>query len=382
MALLLSPASAQEQTPPTVVSVDVAFEGFKNISEQYVRGNIKIKVGDDYDQAIVDDSVKSLYRTGLFEFIDVDVSEESAATVGIVFNVKPKYRVENVYFEGNDKASDRRLLSEVTIRRGQFIDEFNIKSNADKIEEYYIKRGFSDIKISYNIERNETNGLGVVTYTIQEGKKIKIDDIEFIGNEQVKERKLRGEMETKKWGWISWLTGNGKFDEDEFRESIDAVIEYYQNEGFLDIEIDEEKITFDIVKERKMRINIPLSEGRQYRLGSLKIEGNTVYTESELLRMVMLIPGMVFSPEKVDEAANNLEKYYGSQGYLESYVRAERVPNVKTGRIDILFRVQESEKIYVENLNIQGEHHHENDCDPTGARVSARGCVRHDPNGE
>ncbi len=348
-------ASAQEQrTPPTVVSVEVAFEGFKNISEQYVRGNIKIKVGDPYDQAIVDDSVKSLYRTGLFEFINVDVNEKSDATVGIVFNVKPKYRVENVYFEGNDKASDRRLLQEVTIRRGQFIDEYNIKTNADKIKEYYIKRGFSNIEITYTIDRNETNGLGVVTYTINEGKKIKISDIEFIGNEQIKERKLRGEMDTKRWNWISWLTGNGKFDEDEFRESIEAVTEFYQNEGFLDIEIDQENIQMDVEKGKKMRITIPLNEGKQYRLGTLSVKGNTVYTESELLRMVMLIPGMVFSPEKVDEAADNLQKYYGSQGYLESYVRAERVPNVHTGRIDIVFRVQESEKVYVENLNIQG----------------------------
>ena len=219
LALQVLPTTAQERTPPTVVSVEVAFEGFKNISEQYVRGNIKIKVGDEYDQAIVDDSVKSLYRTGLFEFIDVDVNEATPATVGIVFNVKPKYRVENVYFEGNDKASDRRLLQEISIRRGQFIDEYNIKTNADKIEEYYIKRGFSNIEISYDIERNETNGLGIVTYTVNEGKKIKIADIEFIGNEQVKKRKLRGEMETKKWSWISWLTGNGKFDDDEFRES-------------------------------------------------------------------------------------------------------------------------------------------------------------------
>lgn len=347
-------AGAQDRTPPTVESVEIVFEGFKNISEQYVRGNIKIKGGDVYDQAVVDDSVKSLYRTGLFEFIDVQVNEADTDKVDILFNVRPKYRLENVYFQGNERASDRRLLQEVNIRRGQFIDEFNIKSNADKIEEYYIKRGFSEIEISYEIERNETNGLGVVTFTIDEGKKIKIADIDFIGNELVKDRKLRGQMETKKWGWFSWLTGNGKFDDEEFRESLDSVIEFYQNEGFLDVEIDEENIQLDVEKGRKMRISIPVSEGRQYRLGSLTVKGNTVYTESELLRMVPLIPGMVFSPEKVDEAGENIQKYYGSQGYLESYVRAERVPNVQTGRIDIVFQVQESEKVYVENLNIQG----------------------------
>ena len=75
-----------------------------------------------------------------------------------------------------------------------------------------------------------------------------------------------------------------------FAKAIDALIEYYQNEGYLDIEIDEENIQFD-VEGRKMRITIPLSEGKQYRLGGLTVKGNTVYTESELLRMVPLVPG-------------------------------------------------------------------------------------------
>jgi outer membrane protein insertion porin family len=346
---------AQQRTAPapTVASVDVDFAGFKNISEQYVRGNIKIKIGDDYDQAIVDDSVKSLYRTQLFEFIEVVVSSPTPATVGILFKVKPKYRVENVFFEGNERASDRRLLQEITIRRGQFIDEYATKRDADKIKEYYIKRGFSDVKITYDIDRNIGSGMGVVSYTIDEGVKIRVKKLEFIGNEEIKSGKLRGKMETKRWGWFSWLTGSGKFEQEEFRKSVEALIEYYQNEGYLDVEVDEENIEF-VQKGRNLTIRIPLSEGRQYRLGTLSVKGNTVYTDSELLRMVFLMPGMVFSPEKVDEAASNLEKYYGSQGYLESRVRAERVPNVNTGRIDIVFDIYESEKVFVENLNIQG----------------------------
>ena len=345
---------AQEQEPPTVVRVDVVYEGFKNISEQYVRGNIKIKVGDAYEQPIVDDSVKSLYRTGLFEFIDVDIERESETSVAVVFNLQPKYRVENVFFEGNDDASDRRLLQEITIRRGQFMDEFAIKSNADKIEEYYIKRGYSDIKVEFEIERDLANGIGIVTYYIDEGRKIKVKKIRFEGNEEVKTRKIRGKMDTKQWSWISWLTGNGKYDQDEFRDSLDQIVEYYQNEGYLDVAVDEENIDLDYRKGKNLVITIPLDEGRQYRLGRLSTKGNTIFTEAELLRMVYLIPGMVFSPEKVDEAGETIQKYYRSQGYLDSYVQADRIPNIETGRIDVEFSIQESEKVYVENVNIQG----------------------------
>ncbi len=341
--------------PPTVVSVEIVFDGFKVVSEQYIRGNIQVKPGDVYDQLKIDDSVESLYRTALFEFIDVDVDRESEERVAITFNVRPKYRVGDIEFEGNDRASDRRLLQEVGMRTGVFIDEFVIKSNADKLVEYYQGRGFSDVSVDYRIDRDLETGVGDVIFLVDEGDKIKIDNIRFSGNEYFSNRKLRGAMETKEWSYISWLTGNGKFDTDEFRESIDAILNLYREEGFLDVFIDEEAITQEFPdNERNMIITIPITEGEQYYLGSISIEGNTVYTDGELLRLAPLVPGSVFSPESIDEAQKNINDYYGSRGYLDSFVRAERIPNMTTGRIDIEFQVRESEKIFVENINIEG----------------------------
>ncbi|HOO92817.1 MAG TPA: outer membrane protein assembly factor BamA, partial [Opitutales bacterium] len=196
--------------------------------------------------------------------------------------------------------------------------------------------------------------MGVVTFHVDEGTKIKIDDIVFEGNQAFKSRKLRGLMDTKRHGMFSWLTGGGKFEKDKFRESIDKLLAHYRENGFLDVVINEEDVRIEYPEERRMQIVIPVSEGKQYSLGGLSVQGNTVYTDFELLRLVRLVPDSVFSPEKVDEAASDLQKYYGSQGYLDTYVRAERVPNMSTGKIDILFRVNESDKIYVENINIQG----------------------------
>lgn len=338
----------------SIEAVDVRFDGFKNISEQYVRGNISVQAGEPYEQAKIDESVRSLYRTGLFEFIDVKIEGRATPAVRVEFVIRPKYRVEQIRFEGNEEASDRRLEREVNVRRGMFIDEFNLKSNADKLIEYYLKRGFSDIKITHSVARNEKNGMGVVTFHVDEGTKIKIDDIVFEGNQSFKSKKLRGIMETKRHGMFSWLTGGGKFEKDKFRDSIDKLLSHYRENGFLDVVINEADVRIEYPEDRRMQIVIPVSEGKQYSLGNLSVQGNTVYTDFELLRLVRLVPDSVFSPDKVDEAASDLQKYYGSQGYLDTSVRAERVPNMSTGKIDILFRVDESDKIYVENINIQG----------------------------
>ena len=129
---------------------------------------------------------------------------------------------------------------------------------------------------------------------------------------------------------------------------------FYRDAGYLDCEISEETIDIDFVDDDEIVITIPVVEGQLYYLGQLSIENATVYTSTELLGEVRLIPGNPFSPQGVDDAASAIRDYYTSNGYLDSGVRAERVPNMETRQIDVVFRVSESEKFYVESITVEG----------------------------
>ena len=161
-------------------------------------------------------------------------------------------------------------------------------------------------------------------------------------------------METAEHGWLSFITGSGRYAEKEFYEDIRNLNRFYRDEGYLDCEIDEDQIFIEHEESDKISITIPVSEGQLYYLGELSVDGATVYTNEELLNSVRLVPGEIFSPQRVDDAANSIREYYTSYGYLESSVRAERVPNMETRRIDIIFRVRESEKFYVESIKVEG----------------------------
>lgn len=347
-------AGGPQEESLTVERVEVRFDGVKAVSEAYVRGNIQVRDGDTYDQGDIDQSIRVLFATRLFEHVDVDLERLDDQKVIVTFVVRPKYKIETVEFVGNDRISHRRLRREAEVRRGTFLDEFNIASATEKLTEYYLKKGFSDISVDYQVLRDRVRGTAQVTFTIDEGEKIRVKKVNFNGNEAFGQRKLRGEMDTRKWWIFSWLTGSGKFKEEEFQDDIIALKDFYKNEGYLDIEIPEDKIQLEYPKPNRLEISIDVIEGPRYFVGDITFSGNTIYTSEELRRAIRLRAGDVFSPEKVDEAIQSVRDYFGSQGYLETFVRAERIPNLDTRDIDLRFLINESEKFYVESINIEG----------------------------
>ena len=346
---------AQEaETYPLINRIITEFDGFRSTSDQYVLGNVQLRPGMNYNPALLDQSIRALYSTGYFEFVEARVDKAQDQTIDVVFELVSKYTIERIRFLGNDKYTDSRLASKAEVETGSSLDEYLVSVGADNIAAYYIEKGFPDVEVDYRIERDEQTGYAVVSYDIDEGGKFRIDEIFFEGNETFTDKKLLKQLETNKHGWLSWLTGSGKFDEKKFKEDLTILRKFYSDSGFLDCEINEEKVSIDFVESDEIVITIPLVEGQLYYLGEFSVENATVYTTDELLNELRLEKGTPFSPPGVDDAAIAIRDYYTSSGYLNTRVRAERVPNMETRQIDVVFRVSESEKFYVESINVEG----------------------------
>ncbi len=339
---------------PTISEVRIEFDGVPAVSEQFVRNNLQVKAGQEYDQSRVDLSIRSLYRTGLFEYVETDLERTSEEAVVVTFKVRPRFKVEAISIRGNSSVSTRRLRREMNTEPEQFLDELRVKNDTDQIKEFYLKKGFANVAVDYEVVRDRVRGTCRVVIEVDEGRKMRIADITFEGNDSFADREIKAEMKTSEWWLFSWLTGGGKFDEDQFAEDLDSIRVLYKNLGFLDVNLDEDAIRFEYPKPHKMRIVIPIEEGRQYRVGEIDIVGNTIYTDDELRPFIAMRRGFIFSPETLDEDREALTDYYGSRGYLDTQVRAERVANLETRRIDVNYVVRESEKFFVESINIQG----------------------------
>jgi len=345
---------AGEGPASKIGTITVKFLGVANVSEQVVRANMSLREGTELDDAVIDRDIRALYRTGLFEFIEVKREALPGNTVNLVVELTAKYRVLSVLFEGNKQIKERRLLREVKTAPNGALDERQVKEDSEKLYEFYQKGGYNQAQVSYTIDRNRSTGFGTVIFKVREGAKVKIGSVNFVGNDSVKSRRLRKEMETRKWHPFSWLTGSGRFKDDKFDEDLDKLRDYYKELGYLDVSITEDKITFDYPKDDRLLITIRVDEGKQYHVGDVSFSGNKLYPEALLRLLLRQKKGAVFVPSKLDKEVEGIEDFYGRDGYLDTRVRLVRKPNTTTGDIDVEYQINESEKFYVESVKIEG----------------------------
>lgn len=351
--LLLSQSEKVSQNQPTVESINIEYVGRQNVGREVILSNIQIREGMPLNRNHLDRSIRSLNDSGLFNQVSVHTDSLESSGVQLTFVVEPKYRIKAVKFTGKG-FRERTLRGKIASEKGIILDESIVKNDQNIIIEYYQKKGYYQAKIGYNIILDQDEGTGIIVFDIQKGERFKIQSIQFTGNDSVSARKLRKQMETKRWRLpLSWMTGNGRYNEPFFQEDIGKLQGYYKNLGFLDIMIDEEEVNFE-TKNGKIYLNIPIKEGRQYFLGEISFEGNSIFTTKDLFDVTKMESGQVFSPRKINIDKGLLDDKYGSLGYLDTRIQPKRQINLAKGIIDLQYTIQEGNKNYVESIEIIG----------------------------
>lgn len=354
LALLVPERASAQVGEPIVGDIQIEFVDIRNVSNEAILARLQIREGAPYSQNLVDRSIRNLYATRLFDFIEARTEDLPGGQVRIIFTVQARYTIGSISIEGNEKRKTSRLRREIESKVGQSLDERRIRRDADKILEYYRDKGFTEARVDYRVDRNPETGRGDVTFVVNEGQKLKIKRVEFVGNTAFKPGRLKKEMKTRKRTLISWLTGTGRFEEVEFQEDLERLRKLYINSGYLDVSIPESNVSLDYPSPSEIVVTIRIDEGRQYRVGNISFEGNTIFITPVLYASLDLLPGDVFSPEVLDEDVERLTNIYGSVGYLDTNVRPDRRANIDTGNIDIVYRIRESERFDVESIIIEG----------------------------
>ncbi len=354
-------ASPSSQTPGQpaapankVGTITVKFIGTATVNEQVVRANMQLREGGDYDDTIVDRDIRALYKTGLFEFIEIKQEEAGYHLFNLVVEVTPKFRVLAIRYEGNKQVKSRRLEKEIKTKPNTALDDRQVKEDSEKIREYYQKSGYNQVSVTYLIQRDRATSFATVIFKIKEGAKVRIAAVRFTGNAHIKAKRLIGEMDTRKWNIFSWLTDTGRFQDDQFDDDLEKLRDFYREQGYLDVEIPPSKVNFDYPNPTHLIITIAVNEGRRYHIGDISITGNKLHPEALLKRILRQKSGMVFSPSKIDKDRDRLEEFYGRDGYLDTQVKVIRKSNITTGNIDLVYQVDESDKYNVESIVLQG----------------------------
>lgn len=350
---LIGAPSSSNTAPagPIVKEIEVVYGGPKSVSKSVILANMRTTVGQPYSAAGVEEDVRNLYATGFFTNLRIQ-DEPLADGVKVIVIVVPKALVKEIIVNGAKLIKEKRVRKETKTKVGDYLSEQQVATDADKIKEYYQNKGYDRATVSYKIDVNEEFGRAVVTFNIKEGERAYVTDVEFVGNKVLTTKELRKQMKTRKKNFFSWINKSGLYKDDQFKEDLKKVREYYQSKGYIDMEVKDVQMKYP--EKDKMTVIITVFEGIQYHVGKIAFEGNTIFTTPQIYAKFGMKEGGIFSPQGLDGDIKSAKDLYGQKGYIDTQVRPERQANVESGKMDLLFAVQEGPQSFVERIVIQG----------------------------
>jgi outer membrane protein insertion porin family len=287
---------------------------------------------DEATEQVIREDFKRLWATNFLDDLAIRVEDYtfSNGVVGkmIVYDMEERQRVKIVDYEGLKKVDQSKIeeaLKEksITIRLDSFIDPGLIRRVTGVVRELYAAEGYQFAEIRPEIKDVEGGTKLVhVTFHVTEGPKVKIEEVDFVGNQAVSDGKLGRKMkENKSKGFLSFITGGGTYKEDKFAEDAQLITDYYRDEGYIMAQVGQPQMkTLEDSKDGKTRwiqLQVPITEGKKYAVGDFKFEGNKVVNSEALRPLFKIEAGETYSQKKVKKGLEKAQEIYGSGGYFE-----------------------------------------------------------------
>lgn len=347
----------------TIERIEV--EGNEFISDEAFVALTDLEPGDAFDPKVLQAEFWKVWNSGLFEDIRIEQAEGARGGHVVIFVVREKPRIDSVTYE-DTKAVGRSRIDEVLkdnaadIPVNTPLDQEKISRTKRLLEELFASEGYPDARVTVVQRRIGRSRVGL-DFRIDPGAKIKIDAIDFSGNTVFSDKELKAALKTtKESGLFTKLSNKSVFYRQRFQEDLQAVRNLYRSKGYIDAEIGD-PITRDAgpgksgkEERRFVRLEVPIKEGRQYRMGNLSISGNTVYTNADLRPLIPLAPGEVLNDELLKLGLTRINNRYGDNGYLyaSSAPRYDKDEAAGTAAVDI--QISEGAAYTVRRIEFDG----------------------------
>jgi outer membrane protein insertion porin family len=344
------PVPAPQAPPPTNIGAVVyqlvpCFEAQENVSlvdiQTYLyyiqtkssrpSQGIWIPYDEAAEKSILED-FKRLWATNFLDNLSIEafdyVFDNGVVGKLVVYNMEERQRVKIVDYVGSKKLESTKIDEKLKennaqVRLDTFIDPGLIRKVEGIVREMLKEKGFQSASVTHDIKPVEGGPKLVhLTFNLDEGPKVKIRRIDFIGNKAESDGTLRKQMkENRAQWWLSWITGRGTYQETKFEEDAERVTEHYRNEGYIKAQVGEPEVkTLEESKDKKTRwveLRIPVTEGPRYVIDSFDVAGNTVVKTEALRPLFKLTKGEFYNQKLVRKGFQKAQEIYGAAGYME-----------------------------------------------------------------
>jgi outer membrane protein insertion porin family len=344
-------SAAHGQAAPIVRSIEVQYSGPATVSKERILAQIRTAVGQPYSDSIVEDDIRNLYKTGTIQNVRIFAQPESEG-VKVIVAVQTRPVIRELVIDGAQKVSAKKLRKEIAVKLNAPVNEDDLQKARTKIVDIYQSKGFTDVTVDFRTEPiDESKGTARVIYTVNEGAKGAVQQIEFEGNDHFSSKILRKQMKTRGKTFISFIDKSGRLDEAQLQQDLDKVKEFYETHGYIDADVQE--ISRERRKGGPLVIKVGVKEGIQYHVGRLTFSGEKQTTETKIRALVKMKEGSVYSPKQLHDDAKAVADGYGSGGYVDLVILPEGTP-AGPGLIDVHYKIEEGNRSFVERINIVG----------------------------
>lgn len=374
-------ATVQQQL---VETVDI--QGNRRLRDEDLLYYIKTRPGDVYSQEQLERDLKELLSLNFFDKVETRVLTEPGVRggVNVIFEVKELPIIRDLQFEGSGVIPESDILKafreqRVGISKEAVYNPVNAQKGIRVIRELLASKGYPNAKVTINEEEVSATSTAI-TFDIDQGNRSRIVDIEFEGNSIFSDGELRGQLQlVKETGLISRFQGQDILDLRKLQYDLRKnVLAYMFSKGYFQARIGEPQVVglgykrtgipilgalpLPIVssKDDTLKIIVPVTEGKVFRVGELKVEGNSIFSEQQVLSYVGLQKGEIANGKRLQEAVyEDLKKLYGSQGFV--LYNAEFDPEFKDnpsnpneGIVDIKITIDEGKQFRLRRLEFSG----------------------------
>ena len=364
-SLMLAHAEEEADTEnPAAEAVDgalivkkISFEGVKNTPEDFFAIHIQTKVGEEISPDRLSEDIKNLYKnTGFFsDFSDagespiqVEVEPADGGGLEVIYKLVESPKIESVKIVGNEELKKGKIQDAITLKPSEIYSDQRRWESERAIRKVYKEKGYYLAQITSDANVDQDTNTIEVTFEINEGERIKIQEINFVGNSDIPAKTLSKKIKTR--------VGKN-FDENLLDEDMTLLRHYYQDQGYAQIEVEgyEHSLTAD---DSGLIIDISVDEGPEYIIGAYEINvlhaKKPAFSEDKIRDMLDPVEGEIFDRGTFQESIEKIQKAYHDKGYLLSELSPVPQFNETTGVVDIAMEINEGDVIVIENVEIDG----------------------------
>ncbi len=349
-ALLASSLVQSAWAAEPFVLKDIRVEGLQRADAGTVFASLPFRVGDTYTDEKGSAGLRSLFATGLFK--DVRIQIDGNVVVVVVEERPVISRVEFVGTKEFDKDALVKALKDVGIGEGQPFDRALADRAEQELKRQYLTRSLYGVEVVTTItpaERNRVN----VTFTVTEGEITKIQSIRITGNKAFSESTLLSQMDLTVGGWLTWYTKSDQYARSKLNADLETIKAYYLNRGYLEFKIESTQVAISPDKQ-DISIAINVTEGPRYVVTGVKLEGDYIGKEETFRKLVSIKVGESYRAEDVASTTKAFTDRFAAFGY--AFARVEFKPELdrEKGQAVAVLVAQPQRRVYVRRVNVAG----------------------------